>query len=164
MKEVEIHTDGSCLGNPGPGGWACLLELSGTSHRRELAGGYALTTNNRMELMAAIEALACLKEPCRVRLGTDSQYLRNAVVKGWLYSWQKMGWRRKGGKPVPNADLWQRLLPLLKKHEVDFHWLKGHAGQAQNELCDSLAREFAQRKDLPPDPGYPGACGSMDCP
>ena len=158
MKKVIIHTDGSCLGNPGPGGWAAILQLEGTDHRRELAGGHARTTNNRMEILAVLEALRALKEPCAVSLFTDSQYVRNAVEKKWLAAWQRQGWRKADKKPVKNGDLWQALLPLLERHQVRFFWLRGHAGHAENERCDQLAREQAARPDLEPDSGYePGA-------
>ena len=154
MKQVIIHTDGSCLGNPGPGGWAAVLRLEGSEHRRELAGGYERTTNNRMEIMAVLEALAALKEPCSVSLYTDSQYVRNAVEKRWLQSWQRHGWRKADKQPVKNADLWHRLLPLLERHQVHFFWLRGHAGRIENERCDRLAREQAGLSSLPPDPGF----------
>ena len=154
MKQVVIHTDGSCLGNPGPGGWAAVLCLEGTEHRKELAGGFRLTTNSRMEITGVLEALANLKEPCAVELYTDSQYVRNAVEKGWLKSWQKKNWVKADKKPVKNVDLWQKLLPELDRHAVRLHWLRGHAGHAENERCDVLARAFAGRRDLPPDPGF----------
>lgn len=154
MKQVVIHTDGSCLGNPGPGGWAAVLCLEGTDHRKELAGGFRLTTNNRMEITGVLEALSALREPCAVELYTDSQYVRNAVEKGWLRSWQKKNWVKADKKPVKNVDLWQKLLPELGRHTVRLHWLRGHAGHAENERCDVLARAYAGRRDLPPDPGF----------
>ena len=154
MRKVIIHTDGSCLGNPGPGGWAAVLKLDGSDYRREICGGFCLTTNNRMEILAVIEALRALKEACAVELYTDSTYVRNSVEKGWLRSWQKKGWRKADNKPVLNADLWQCLLPLLDAHQLRLHWLKGHAGHPENERCDALARDQAGRQDLPPDPGY----------
>lgn len=154
MKKVNIYTDGSCLGNPGPGGWSAILELAGANYRKELAGGFRLTTNNRMELLAAINALAALKQPCEVELFTDSQYLSNAVQKGWLHSWRRKNWLKKGNTPVPNADLWQQLLAHFPVHAIRFVWLKGHAGHPQNERCDELAKEWASRKDLPPDVIY----------
>lgn len=150
--KVEIYTDGSCLGNPGPGGWAAILVLPGTSARKEICGGYAGTTNNRMEVLAAVMGLAALKTACEVTLFTDSSYLANAIEKGWLPAWEKRGWRKSDGKPVLNVDLWQRLQPLLKTHSVKFKWLKGHAGHAENERCDMLARNQASRRDLPEDP------------
>ena len=154
MKHVIIHTDGSCLGNPGPGGWAAVLAHPDSAARRELSGGFRRTTNNRMEIMAVIAALEALKEPCAVDLHTDSQYVRNAVEKGWLKSWRAKNWVKADKKPVLNVDLWQRLVPLLERHEVRLHWLRGHAGHPENERCDELARAFAGRPDLPPDAGF----------
>lgn len=154
MKQVLIHTDGSCLGNPGPGGWAAVLAHPGSASRKELAGGARRTTNNRMEIMAVIAALTALKEPCAVDLYTDSQYVRNAVEKGWLASWRAKNWVKADKKPVLNVDLWQRLVPLLERHEVRLHWLRGHTGHPENERCDELARDMAGRYDLPPDPGF----------
>ena len=154
MKKVVIHTDGSCLGNPGPGGWAAVLCLEGAAHRKELSGGYARTTNNRMEILAVVEALSALTEPCEGDLFTDSQYVRNSVEKRWLWGWQKKGWIKADKKPVLNVDLWQRLLPLLERHQVRFHWLRGHSGHVENERCDVLARAQAGRRDLPPDTAY----------
>lgn len=149
MSEVTIYTDGSCLGNPGPGGWAAVLLCGET--RKELAGGYAGTTNNRMELRAVIEALSALTRPCRVTLHTDSQYVRNALTKGWLDGWQKNGWKTAAKKPVKNQDLWQKLLPLTQQHQVDFRWVRGHAGDPENERCDVLARTEAGKPGLPKD-------------
>ena len=134
---VEIFTDGACSGNPGPGGWGVLLRHG--SAEKELCGGEAETTNNRMEITAAIRALEALKRPVRVRLYTDSQYLRNGVTL-WLQRWQTNGWRTADRKPVKNVDLWQRLLELLARHEVDWRWVKGHAGHPENERADALAR------------------------
>lgn len=151
-RPVIIYTDGSCLGNPGPGGWAAVLKYDKT--RKELAGGFGPTTNNRMELVAAIMALKALKRPCRVTLHTDSQYIRNAVEKGWLDSWRSNGWRTAGKKPVKNQDLWQELIPLLDKHDVRFVWVRGHSGDKENERCDELARKQAARPNLPRDPGF----------
>ncbi|GFH63391.1 MAG: ribonuclease H [Candidatus Desulfovibrio kirbyi] len=151
MKHVIVHTDGSCLGNPGPGGWAAVLHLDATEHRKELTGGFTETTNNRMELVAVLEALGALTEPCAVDLYTDSQYVHNAVEKSWLAGWQAKNWTKSDKKPVKNVDLWQRLLPLLSRHSVRFHWLRGHAGHVENERCDALARACAARTDLPPD-------------
>ncbi len=156
MKKVIIYTDGSCLGNPGPGGWAAILHLANTGHKREICGGFRLTTNNRMEITATLEALAALKEGCEVDLHSDSQYLCNAINKRWLQSWQKAGWQRRG-KAVPNADLWQRLVSLMAPHKIRFIWLRGHAGHAENERCDELARTFAQRNGLPADTVYESA-------
>lgn len=149
MKEVLVYTDGSCLGNPGPGGWAALLRFGG--HEKELSGGFSGTTNNRMEITAVLEALAALNQPCRVVLYTDSQYVRKAVEEKWLENWQRNGWRTSAKKPVKNQDLWQRLLPLLARHAVRFHWLRGHSGHPENERCDAAARMQAERADLPPD-------------
>ena len=154
MKEVIIHTDGSCLGNPGPGGWAAVLAHPESAARRELSGVFRRITHNRMEIMAVIEALAALKEPCAVELYTDSQYVRNAVEKGWLDSWRGRNWLKADRKPVLNVDLWQRLVPLLARHRVRLHWLRGHAGHAENERCDELARTRAGEPDLPPDTGF----------
>ena len=159
MKHVLIHTDGSCLGNPGPGGWAAVLALPEGAARKELSGGFARTTNNRMEIMAVIAALEALREPCAVDLYTDSQYVRNAVEKGWLASWQKKNWVKADKKPVLNVDLWQRLVPLLARHTVRLHWLRGHAGHPENERCDELARACAASADLPEDAGYLEAGG-----
>lgn len=137
MKNVEIFTDGACSGNPGPGGWGAVLRYNG--REKELSGGEKNTTNNRMELTAVIEALNCLKEPCRVTLTTDSKYVSDAISKGWAVSWQKNGWRKADKKPALNADLWEKLLALLKIHTVTINWVKGHAGHPENERCDTLA-------------------------
>ena len=136
-KTVEIFTDGACSGNPGPGGWGAVLRFMG--REKELSGGERDTTNNRMELTAVIEALSALKEPCKVTLTTDSKYVCEAINQGWVYSWQKNGWRKADKKPALNVDLWEKLLPLLDRHEVDFVWVKGHAGHPENERCDELA-------------------------
>ena len=140
MKKVCIYTDGACSGNPGPGGWAAILSYNG--HERELSGGEPATTNDRMELIAAISALEALKEPCEVELWTDSQYLARAVNEGWLAGWKRRGWRRKEGE-LKNPELWQALDALLARHKVSFNWLKGHDGHEYNERCDALA--VAQR-------------------
>ncbi|MDR1563424.1 MAG: ribonuclease HI [Oscillospiraceae bacterium] len=139
MKQIEIFTDGSCSQNPGPGGWGAVLRYGG--HEKELSGGCGETTNNRMELTAVIEALKCLKEPCSVTLTTDSQYIVNAVSKGWAKAWQAKNWRKGDGKPALNPDLWAELLDLLTKHNVSFNWVRGHNGHPENERCDSLAVE-----------------------
>jgi ribonuclease HI len=136
MKHVTIYTDGACSGNPGPGGWGAVLIYG--DKQKELSGGDPQTTNNRMELLGVITALQALKEPCRVDLYTDSQYVVNAVNEGWLTSWQKRNWRRKDGD-VKNIDLWITLVPLLETHEVTFHWVKGHAENPYNNRCDQLA-------------------------
>ena len=137
MKKVEIFTDGACSGNPGPGGWGAVLRYNG--REKELSGGEIKTTNNRMELTAVIEALGCLKEPCSVTLTTDSKYVADAISKGWAVSWQKNGWRKADKKPALNSDLWEKLLNLLKTHDVTINWVKGHAGHPENERCDALA-------------------------
>ena len=137
MKQIEIFTDGACSGNPGPGGWAAILRYNGIE--KELSGSEKETTNNRMELTAVIEALSALKEPCEVKLSTDSKYVCDAINQRWVYSWQAKGWRKADKKPALNVDLWEQLLPLLKTHRVEFLWLKGHAGHPENERCDKLA-------------------------
>ena len=136
--KVVIHTDGACSGNPGPGGWGAILQSG--QHRKELKGGEAHTTNNRMELMAAISALEALKKPCVVDLTTDSQYVRLGIT-GWIHGWKKNGWRTADKKPVKNVDLWQRLEAALGEHRINWHWVKGHAGHAMNERADQLARD-----------------------
>ena len=136
-KHVALFTDGACSGNPGPGGWGAVLRSGLTE--KELSGGEAETTNNRMELTAAIKGLSALKEPCHVTLTSDSKYLVDAVTKGWVYGWKKKGWKRSGNAPVLNVDLWEELLKLLAVHEVEFVWVKGHAGHPENERCDRLA-------------------------
>ena len=144
MKKVVIHSDGGCHGNPGPGGWAAILEYG--RHSREISGGVPATTNNRMELQAAIEALSTLKEPCEVEFYTDSEYVKNGV-SGWLSNWKRNGWRTKSKKPVKNEDLWRALDFQVSKHQVKWNWLKGHAGHAGNERCDQLANaEIAKIK------------------
>ena len=137
MKEVSIYTDGACSGNPGPGGWAAILSYQGTE--KELSGGEADTTNNRMELTAVIRALACLKESCHVDLYSDSSYVINALEKGWVYGWKKRGWIKSDKKPALNTDLWEELLELIAKHEVCYHWVKGHAENPYNNRCDKMA-------------------------
>ena len=136
MKRVEIYTDGACAGNPGPGGWAAILTSGG--HERELTGYEPATTNNRMELRAAIEGLRALTEPCEVDLWTDSQYVRNGITE-WLPQWKKRGWKTADRKPVKNADLWVRLEQEIQRHDVAWHWVKGHAGHPGNERADELA-------------------------
>lgn len=137
MKHVEIFTDGACSGNPGPGGWGAILRHGNTE--KELSGGEAETTNNRMELLAAIEALGALKEPCKVDLYTDSVYVRDGI-KGWIHGWKKNGWKTAAKKPVKNEDLWRRLDEAQGRHEVTWKWIKGHAGHTENERADELAR------------------------
>lgn len=136
LKSVIIHTDGGCEGNPGPGGWGAVLRSGG--HAREISGGEPATTNNRMELQAAIAALAALKEPCAVSLHTDSQYVRKGITE-WIALWKRNGWRTASRKPVKNDDLWRQLDALAATHRISWHWLKGHAGHADNERCDQLA-------------------------
>jgi ribonuclease HI len=142
VKPVEVATDGACLGNPGPGGWAALLRYAG--HERELVGAEVLTTNNRMELMAAIAALEALRRPCQVRLCTDSQYVRQGICE-WISGWERRGWRTSGGGEVKNRDLWQRLSTAAAPHQVDWQWVKGHSGDPDNERVDRLARSAAER-------------------
>lgn len=141
MKLVEIFTDGACSGNPGPGGWGAILRCDG--REKELSGGEAHTTNNRMELSGVINALSALKYPCKVRLTTDSKYVVDGITKGWAQGWKKRGWKKSDGKPALNPDLWGQLLELLAVHDVEFCWIKGHAGHEENERCDRLA--VAQR-------------------
>ena len=136
-KTVEIFTDGACSGNPGPGGWGAVLRYGG--REKELSGGEADTTNNRMELTACIAALSALNEHCKVSLTTDSQYVFNGITKGWAASWKKNGWRKADKKTALNSDLWEELLRLSSIHDVTFHWIKGHAGHPENERCDRLA-------------------------
>ena len=143
LPSVEIFTDGACRGNPGPGGWAALIR-SGT-REKEISGGEALTTNNRMELTAAIEALNALKRPCRVELHTDSNYVRDGITK-WIHAWQRNGWRTADKKPVKNADLWQQLLDAAARHQVRWHWVKGHSGHPENDRVDALARAEADAR------------------
>ena len=143
MKNVEIYTDGACRGNPGVGGWGAVLKYG--SIEREISGGEASTTNNRMELTAVITALSLLKEPCHVTLTSDSKYVIDAIQKGWLDSWQRKGWRKADGKAVLNIDLWERLVALLEIHKVDFVWVHGHTGHKYNERCDELATTFADK-------------------
>jgi len=138
---VHIWTDGACLGNPGPGGWGALLRWNGSE--RELSGGDALTTNNRMELMAAIEALDALKRPCEVILTTDSQYVRQGITS-WLHNWKRNGWKTSARKPVKNADLWERLDRSVNRHSVRWEWVKGHSGHPENERADALASAAAR--------------------
>ncbi len=142
-KIVQIYTDGACSGNPGPGGWGAVLIYG--EHQKEISGGAAETTNNRMELTAVIEALSLLKRPCKIVLTTDSKYVVDSVTKGWVYGWKKRGWKKGDGKPALNPELWQKLLPLLEMHDVEFVWVKGHAGHEYNELCDKMAVAESQK-------------------
>ena len=143
LPEVEIFTDGACKGNPGPGGWGAVLRFG--DKERELSGGESPTTNNRMELMAAIEALKALKRPCRVSLTTDSNYVRDGITR-WIYGWQRNGWLTSDKKPVKNAELWQALLEATAPHRIDWHWVKGHAGHPENERADALACAEAEKR------------------
>ena len=146
MKTVTIYTDGACSGNPGPGGWGAILEYRG--REKELSGGEAQTTNNRMELTAVIRALEQLKEPCRVELWSDSKYVIDALTLGWARGWQARGWIKPDKKPALNPDLWDALLTLLEQHEVRFQWIRGHDGHPENERCDKLATAAADGEDL----------------
>ena len=143
MKQVKVYTDGACRGNPGPGGWGAVLVYG--AHEKELSGGEAHTTNNRMELQGVIAALSALKEPCEVTLTSDSRYVVEAVNNGWAAGWRANGWRKSDRSPALNTDLWEVLLNLLEKHTVTFVWVKGHAGHPYNERCDRLATAFADR-------------------
>lgn len=151
-KHVVIYTDGSALGNPGPGGYGVVISYQG--HERELSSGFRLTTNNRMEILAAIVALETLTQTCKVTLHTDSQYLVNSITKGWAKRWQANGWRRNKKEKALNVDLWKRLLPLCDTHQVDFVWVRGHTGNPGNERCDALARQAAEQQGLPVDTAY----------
>ena len=137
MKKVELYTDGACSGNPGPGGWGAILRFG--QREKELSGGAAATTNNRMELTAVIQGLQALKELCQVTVYSDSKYFADSVQKGWVYGWKKKGWKKADGKPALNVDLWEELLALLALHKVEIVWIKGHAGHPENERCDRLA-------------------------
>ncbi len=152
MREVNLYTDGACSGNPGKGGYGAILSYNG--HEKVMSEGFILTTNNRMELLAAIIGLEALKEPCRVTLYSDSKYLVDAIEKGWVYSWKKKGWKKSDGKPALNPDLWERMLAQLKIHDVTLVWLKGHAGHEYNERCDALAVEAYNSKQLGHDEIY----------
>lgn len=151
-KHVIVYTDGACTGNPGPGGYGVVL-LYG-DHRRELSGGFRRTTNNRMELMGPIEGLQALNQSCRVTLHSDSQYVVEGIEKGWAKRWRGNGWMRNKRERAVNPDLWGKLLDLCETHDVEFRWVRGHAGDVENERCDQLAVEAAHRKDLPVDEGY----------
>jgi ribonuclease HI len=148
MKKVEIYSDGACSGNPGKGGYGVLLRFyaNGKTFEKQLSGGEKQTTNNRMELTGVIEGLKALKEPCEVTVTTDSKYVVDSITKRWVYSWQKNNWIKSDKKPALNVDLWEQLLPLLDLHSVTFNWIKGHAGHAENELCDRLA--VAKRNEM----------------
>ncbi|MEO9463628.1 MAG: ribonuclease HI [Marinomonas sp.] len=143
MKRIEIHTDGACKGNPGPGGWGVLLRMG--AHEKELSGGEADTTNNRMEMLAVIRAFEALIEPCTVDLYSDSKYVLDGMTK-WIHGWQKRGWVNASKKPVRNADLWHELIEVSAKHEVNWNWVKGHSGNAENERVDQLASDAASEQ------------------
>lgn len=150
-KSVQLFTDGSCLGNPGPGGYGAILQYAGKE--RELSAGFRLTTNNRMELLATIVGLETLTRPCEVILTTDSQYVRQGITQ-WIHNWKKRNWKTASKQPVKNVDLWQRLDQASKRHKIQWHWVKGHAGHEQNERCDELARNAACSDQLSIDAGY----------
>ena len=143
MKKVELYTDGACRGNPGPGGWGAILVYHGKE--KELSGGEASTTNNRMELMAAIAGMSALREPCEIVLTSDSKYLVDAINKGWLASWKRNGWRKADKSAVLNVELWQKIDSLLEIHDVSFVWVHGHTGHPYNERCDALATAYADK-------------------
>jgi ribonuclease HI len=151
-KKVTIYTDGACLGNPGPGGYGVVLLYDG--HRKEISGGFRLTTNNRMEMMAVIVGLRALKERCSVTLYSDSEYVVNSISKGWAARWRANGWKRNKKDKATNADLWEQLLNLIDKHDVKMVWVRGHSGVKENERCDELSVAAALQKDLPVDEGY----------
>ncbi|SHI87871.1 ribonuclease HI [Rubritalea squalenifaciens DSM 18772] len=150
--KVTIYTDGSSRGNPGPGGYGVVMMAAG--RRKELSGGYKRTTNNRMELMAAIVALEALKQPCEVSLHSDSKYVIDAMTKGWVFGWKAKGWSRGPGKELKNAELWQRLYAASHGHKVDWKWVRGHAGNVHNERCDTLAVAAGRGSGLPEDEGF----------
>ena len=143
MKKVNIYTDGACKGNPGPGGWGAILVYKGIE--REMSGGDASTTNNRMELTAVLEALEALKEPCEVELCSDSRYVLDALTKGWAVSWRANGWKKADKKPALNSELWDRLLTLTERHKMSYVWVKGHEGHPYNERCDAMAVAEAEK-------------------
>ena len=143
MKKVELYTDGACRGNPGRGGWGAILVYAG--REKEMSGGEPMTTNNRMELMAAIAGMEALKEPCEITLTSDSKYLVDAINQGWLESWKKRGWKKADRSPVLNVELWQKIDSLLEIHEVSFVWVHGHTGHPYNERCDALATAYADK-------------------
>ena len=152
MKEIIIYTDGACSGNPGPGGYGCVLRYK--KSRRELSGGFRKTTNNRMEIIAAVKALESLKYPCQVKLYSDSKYLVNAIEKGWAKRWKAANWMRTKNEKAKNSDLWEKMLSLCDLHQIEFIWVKGHAVNEENNCCDELAVEASSNFDLPIDAGY----------
>lgn len=151
MKQLSIFTDGSCLGNPGPGGYGVVMKYK--QHTKEIADGFLLTTNNRMELLAPIIALEALKVPCKIVLTSDSQYMRQGITQ-WIHGWKRKGWITSSKQPVKNVDLWKRLDKASQGHEIEWLWVKGHAGHIENERCDTLAREAAEAKPKQEDVGY----------
>lgn len=151
-QNITIYTDGSSLGNPGPGGWGAIIIWEDS--RKEFSEGYRQTTNNRMEIRGALHALEQLSKPCSVSIHTDSRYVCDAIEKRWIQNWLRNGWKTAGKQPVKNRDLWERLIPLLKTHDVRFFWVKAHAGHPENERCDELAKNAAMRGNLPVDQGY----------
>ena len=152
LKDITIYTDGACIGNPGPGGYGVVLLYQ--QHRKELSAGFKLTTNNRMELMAAIAGLEALKERCKVCLYSDSQYVVHAISKGWAQRWRTHGWKRNKKDKAVNPDLWERLLLLCENHEIEFRWVRGHDGVTENERCDELAVKAAEGPNLEVDDRY----------
>lgn len=160
LKHIDAYTDGACIGNPGPGGYGVVLRYG--QHRRELSAGYRLTTNNRMELLAAISALRALKERCDVSLYSDSEYLVKMMRGGWPRKWQANGWRRSTKEKASNPDLWGALLQLCDEHDVEFLWVKGHAGHVENERCDRLAMDAARQSTVFVDDGYEGNHATPD--
>jgi len=151
MKKIQLYTDGSCLGNPGPGGYGAILVFN--EHRRELAEGYQRTTNNRMEMLACVKGLESLTEVCEVDVTTDSQYVRQGITQ-WIHNWKKRGWKTAAKAPVKNVDLWKALDAAQQKHTVRWHWVKGHSGHPENERCDDLAREAAESNPTQIDQGF----------
>jgi len=151
LKQISLFTDGSCLGNPGPGGYGAILIYK--EHQKELSQGYTLTTNNRMELMAAIAGLKALSEPCHITLTTDSQYVRQGITE-WIHNWKRRGWKTASKEPVKNSDLWRELDQEIQRHKIDWHWVKGHSGHPENERCDELARAAAMSENKLEDTGY----------
>lgn len=157
MSQVDLYSDGSSRGNPGPGGYGCILVAKtkdGKTHEREFSCGFSLTTNNRMELLGVIVGFEALKRPCKVHVVTDSQYVVNAFNKDWISGWVAKGWKGSNNKKVKNVDLWQRLLAAMRDHEATFEWVKGHAGHPYNERCDELATIAADSDDLVEDAGF----------
>ena len=143
MKHIDMFTDGACKGNPGPGGWCAILRYNGVE--KVISGGEKDTTNNRMELSAVLFGLKALKEPCHITLQSDSKYVLDSISKGWVYGWQKKGWKKSDGKPALNVDLWQQLLTEIAKHDIEYVWIKGHAGHPENERCDAQAVKESEK-------------------